>query len=234
MSRRIVITGANRGIGLEMARVLVGQGHTVYGAVRDPDQAHELRELGPAGIVPLDLGDHESIDACAKAIAGETDALDILVNNAGITSTELGADRRASNPWQVDPDIVLRETEINALGPMLLTRGLIGLLEAGENPVVMNTSSQLGSMVVGARVPYDVAYNVSKAALNMITVMSATTNDQVCFVALHPGWVKTDMGTERAELEVPEAAAAIVDTLLGLTIADSGRFVRWDGADHPW
>ena len=89
------------------------------------------------------------------------------MNNAGITSNDLGADRRQCNPWQIDPKIVLAETEINALGPMMVTRGLVELLEAGNNPVVMNTSSQLGSMVIGAMMAFDVAYNVSKAALNL-------------------------------------------------------------------
>ena len=233
-SRRIVITGATRGIGLEMTRQLIAAGHTVYGTARNPESADALREAGPAGILQLDIGDRDSIAAFSDALAAETDAVDILVNNAGITSNDLGANRRECNPWQVDPDIVLRETEINAMGPMLVTRGVIGLLEAGENPVVMNTSSQLGSMVIGAAMPFDVAYNVSKAAVNMVTVMSASTNKNVCFVALHPGWVKTDMGTDAAELEVPEAAGAIVDSLLGLTIEDSGRFIRWDGTDHPW
>jgi len=232
--RRIVITGASRGIGLEMARILIGQGHAVYGAVRNPDGATDLQEAGPAGILQLDLADRASIDNFGGALAKETDAIDVLVNNAGITSNDLGANRRECNPWQIDPDLVLQETNINALSPMLITRSVIELLEAGDNPVVMNTSSQLGSMVVGAAMPFDVAYNVSKAAVNMITVMSASTNKNVCFVALHPGWVKTDMGTDAAELEVPEAAGAIVDSLLGLTIADSGSFIRWDGTDHPW
>lgn len=233
-ARRIVITGSSRGIGLEMARILIGKGHTVYGAVRNPDGADALREAGAAGILQLDIGDQASIDAFSAELAETTDAIDVLVNNAGITSNDLGADRRQCNPWQIDPQIVLDETRINAMGPMMITRGVIGLLEKGDNPVVMNTSSQLGSMVIGAAMPFDVAYNVSKAAVNMVTVMSASTNKNVCFVALHPGWVKTDMGTEAADLEVPEAAGAITDTLLGLTIADSGRFVRWDGTDHPW
>ena len=233
-NRRIVITGATRGIGLEMTRQLIAQGHTVYGTARNPDSADALREAGPAGILQLDLADRDSITAFGAALAAETDAIDALVNNAGITSNDLGVNRRECNPWQVDPDIVLRETDINAMGPMLITREVIGLLEAGENPVVMNTSSQLGSMIIGAAMPFDVAYNVSKAAVNMVTVMSAATNKNVCFVALHPGWVKTDMGTDAAEMEVPVAAGAIVESLLGLTIADSGRFIRWDGTDHPW
>ncbi|MEE2682753.1 MAG: SDR family oxidoreductase [Actinomycetota bacterium] len=232
--KRIVITGASRGIGLEMARNLIGKGHSVYGAVRNPEGATDLQAAGPEGILKLDISDEESINAFCEELADTTESLDILVNNAGITSNDLGADRRQCNPWQIDPQIVLDETRINALGPMMITRGLVGLLEAGDNPVVLNTSSQLGSMIIGAMMPYDVAYNVSKAAVNMITVMSASTNKNISFVALHPGWVKTDMGTEAADLEVPEAAAAIVDSLLSLTIEDSGRFIRWDGTDHPW
>ena len=232
--KQIVITGASRGIGLEMARILIAQGHSVYGAVRNPDGATDLQAAGPAGILKLDIGDMESINNFCNELAETIDSLDILVNNAGITSNDLGADRRQCNPWQIDPQVVLEETRINALGPMMITRGLVDLLESGDNPVVLNTSSQLGSMVIGAMMPFDVAYNVSKAAVNMITVMSASTNKNICFVTLHPGWVKTDMGTDAAELEVPEAAGAIVDSLLALTIEDSGRFIRWDGADHPW
>ena len=232
--KQIVITGASRGIGLEMARILIAQGHFVYGAVRNPDGATDLQAAGPAGILKLDIGDMESINNFCNELAETIDSLDILVNNAGITSNDLGADRRQCNPWQIDPQVVLEETRINALGPMMITRGLVDLLESGDNPVVLNTSSQLGSMVIGAMMPFDVAYNVSKAAVNMITVMSASTNKNICFVTLHPGWVKTDMGTDAAELEVPEAAGAIVDSLLSLTIEDSGRFIRWDGTDHPW
>ena len=232
--KQIVITGASRGIGLEMARILIAQGHSVYGAVRNPDGATDLQAAGPAGILKLDIGDMESINNFCNELAETIDSLDILVNNAGITSNDLGADRRQCNPWQIDPQVVLEETRINALGPMMITRGLVDLLESGDNPVVLNTSSQLGSMVIGAMMPFDVAYNVSKAAVSMITVMSASTNKNICFVTLHPGWVKTDMGTDAAELEVPEAAGAIVDSLLALTIEDSGRFIRWDGTDHPW
>jgi NAD(P)-dependent dehydrogenase (short-subunit alcohol dehydrogenase family) len=233
-SKRIVITGASRGIGLEMAKILISKGHTVYGAVRNPDGANDLREAGPAGILQLDIGDQSSIDTFGEELAATTDSIDILVNNAGITSNDLGADRRKCNPWEIDPAIVLEETQINALGPMMVTRSVISLLEAGDNPVVLNTSSQLGSMIIGAIMPNDVAYNVSKAAVNMITVMSASTNKNVAFVALHPGWVKTDMGTNAAEMEVADSAGSIVDSLLNLTIEDSGRFIRWDGTDHPW
>ena len=106
-NKKIVITGASRGIGLEMARILIGKGHTVFGAVRNPDGASDLRDAGPAGILQLDISDQNSIDSFSKELSGVTDSLDILVNNAGITSNDLGADRRQCNPWQIDPKIVL-------------------------------------------------------------------------------------------------------------------------------
>ena len=135
-SKRIVITGASRGIGLEMAKILIGKGHSVYGAVRNPDGANDLREAGPTGILQLDIGDQSSIDAFGQELASITDGIDILVNNAGITSNDLGVNRRQCNPWEIDPAIVLEETQINALGPMMVTRNVISLLEAGNNPVV--------------------------------------------------------------------------------------------------
>lgn len=232
--RRIVITGANRGIGLEMAQLLIAEGHTVYGTARHPGRADALRQAEPAAILQLDLGDTSSVVAFGEALATRTDAIDILVNNAGIVSASAGAEAGHNGPWEFDPDIALELTRINAMGPLLVTRSLIHLLEAGHNPVVLNTSSQMGSMVVGASMTSDVGYNISKAALNMITVTFAASKPNVCFVALHPGWVKTDMGSQAAELEVSESAGAIVQSLLKLTIADTGRFIRWDGEPHPW
>ena len=86
--KRIVITGASRGIGLEMARILISQGHTVYGAVRNPEGATDLQEAGPEGILQLAISDQDSITAFGENLANTPDALDILVNNAGITSND--------------------------------------------------------------------------------------------------------------------------------------------------
>ena len=88
-------------------------------------------------------------------------------------------------------------------------------------------------MVIGAMMPFDVAYNVSKNG-QCDHCHVCIDEQKYCIRSLHPGWVKTDMGTEAAELEVPDAANAIVESLLGLTIEDTGRFIRWDGTDHPW
>ena len=89
-------------------------------------------------------------------------------------------------------------------------------------------------MVVGAQMPFDVGYNSSKSVMNMVTVMSATADKEVGYVALHPGWVQSDMGGPKAAISVEESADGIVSTLNALTLADSGRFVKIDGTDHPW
>lgn len=234
MSRRIVITGAGRGIGLGLARRLCADGHQVWGTVRNVDAADDLRAAGAAGVLQLDLADVASIEAFGAALANETDAVDTLINNGGLTSADLGVDRRAQGPLQTTKEVVLGQIEVNAVGPMLVTQQVRPLLGNGSEPVVLNVSSQLGSMVVGAKMPYDVGYNSSKSVVNMLTVMSATADPDVAYVAIHPGWVQSDMGGPKAALSVDDSANGVVDVLAGLTLADSGRFVTWEGNDHPW
>lgn len=234
MSRRIVVTGAGRGIGLGIATRLIADGHEVWGTARNPDAATDLAAVGPAGILQLDIGDDASIDAFGEALADQVDSIDGLINNAGMNSGDLGVDRRAQGPLQTTKPIVMQQIEINAVGPMLVTQRVRPLLGAGTNPVVLNVSSQLGSMVVGAKMPFDVGYNASKSVMNMVTVMSATADPDVSYVALHPGWVQSDMGGPKAAVSVADSANGIVDVFNDLTLADSGRFVTWEGAEHPW
>jgi len=233
-ARRIVITGANRGIGYATAKVLIEQGHTVWGACRNPEGAEALAALQPAGILTVDIADDDSIASFAAVLSKETEAIDTLVNNAGLTANELGADRRKQGPFDADKDVVLGQIRVNALGPMMVTRALLPLLHNSDAPVVVNMSSQLGSMVVGARMPFDVGYNASKAVMNMITVMSAAVDDSVTHVAMHPGWVRTDMSGPKAALDPEESALGIAEVLDGLSPGDSGRFLCWDGSEHPW
>lgn len=234
MTRRIVVTGAGRGIGLGLAKKLIADGHEVWGTARHPENATQLTEAGAAGVLTLDIGDSGSIEAFALDLAAQVDSVDTLINNAGMTSVDLGVDRRAQGPLQTSKEVVMRQIEVNAIGPMLLTQALRPLLGAGTDPMVLNISSQLGSMVVGAQMPFDVGYNSSKSVVNMITVMSATADPQVAYVAMHPGWVQSEMGGPKAAITIDESAAGIVSTLNTLTSADSGRFVKIDGTDHPW
>ena len=113
---------------------------------------------------------------------------------------------------------------------------MLPLLRAGRDAMVINVSSQLGSMALAQTMGADTVYNVSKAALNMLSLKTATAvrDDGIGVVMIHPGWVRTDMGGPSAALTVDESANAIVDTIESLSIEDSGRFIRWDGTDHPW
>ncbi len=126
--------------------------------------------------------------------------------------------------------------EVNAIGPMLVARALLGLLRRSCAGRIINISSQLGALALGSEMLRDIGYNASKAALNMITVALAGTLDAdgLVAVAIHPGWVQTDMGGSSAPLTARDSAAALFGTVQGLLPSDNGRFLSWDGSPHPW
>lgn len=233
--RRVVVTGANRGIGLALVRAFTGRGDEVWATCRDPAAATDLAALGPAAVVPLDLGDADSIAQAAATIAGGVDSIDVLVNNAGANHRAIGLDRSQSGILTAPATGVLEMVRVNALGPLELTRSLLPRLEAAAGGWVVNITSQLGSMVVGGGFD-SFPYAASKAVMNMATAQLATKlrDRGVGLVCIHPGWVRTDMGGAHAELDADESAAGIVATLDRLGPADSGRFLRWDGSEHPW
>lgn len=231
---RILITGANRGLGLELARTWIGRGHDVWGSAR-VDPPADFLALDPAGSITLDLGDEASIVAGIEALASQIEGLDLLVNCAGLDARAFGVpDPRG--PFDVAADHVNEVMRINATGPMLITREALPLLRQGSDPLVLNISSQLGSMQVAATKGRDTSYCMSKAALNMWSVKAAVAlrDEGIAMVMLHPGWVSTDMGGPSAQLTPTESATAIVDTVAQLTLDDTGRFITWDGVDHPW
>ncbi|MCP5026181.1 MAG: SDR family NAD(P)-dependent oxidoreductase, partial [Actinomycetia bacterium] len=163
------------------------------------------------------------------------DAVDLLINNAGINAGAVGYDGPAGI-LDIPGSTLLEVTQVNAVGPLLTLRAVLPLLEAAPDAWVVNISSQLGSMEVGLRTGRDVAYNVSKAALNMLVVCAARELEGrgIRSVAFHPGWVRTDMGGAAADIGVEESAAGILAKVDGLSEADNGGFFRWDGSVHPW
>ncbi len=241
---RILITGANRGLGLELAKTWIAGGHEVWGSARTADPADFLA-LGPAGSITLDLGDEASIVAGFEALASQIAGLDLLVNCAGLDARAFGIED-PRGPFDVDAEPFTEVIRINATGPMLVTREALPLLRAGagspsssapsSSTMVLNISSQLGSMQVAATKGRDTSYCVSKAALNMWSVKAAKAlqDERIAMIMLHPGWVSTDMGGSSADLTPTESATAIVTTVDGLTLSDSGRFINWDGSEHPW
>lgn len=210
---------------------MIERGHRVWGTSRNGD--------APAGVVScahLDLRDEGSIIEAAHRLGQETNGIDLLINSAGADARSFGASGAQRGPFDFDATTFNAVLGVNVTGPMLVTRHLLPLLKNGSSPIIVNISSQLGSMQVAARKGSDTAYCVSKAALNMLSVKSAAAlrHDGIGVVMLHPGWIATDMGGADAPLDVEDTSRTIASTIEALTLADTGRFVRWDGHDHPW
>ncbi len=235
---RALITGANRGIGLEWVRQLAGPVDRLFATCRRPDEATRLQEHAAAHpdtieIVALDVADPDAIHAVAEQVRDEIGALELLVNNAGINGG--GQQDRFEG---IDPETMMDVFRVNAAGPHLMTKAFSDLLRNGAvdgRATVVNLTSQLGSI---ANTQSDTwhSYRASKAALNMCTRLQAAAlrDDGVIAVALHPGWVRTDMGGSNARLSPEESVAGMIEVVADLTLEDTGRFLNHDGQELPW
>jgi NAD(P)-dependent dehydrogenase (short-subunit alcohol dehydrogenase family) len=221
----VLVTGANRGIGLEYARQLAAQGHTVIGTARDPAAATELRAITDR-IEALDVADAASVAALARRLDGV--AIDILVNNAGVIS------RDDNDLASVDFEEMQRAFEVNAFGPLRVTQALMPNLKLGQRKLIVNMSSQLGSIERSNGQMY--AYRASKTALNQFSKILAVELGPQGFVvvALHPGWVRTDMGGANATLAPEDSVAGLLALIGKLGPQDNGRFYDYQGKPIPW
>lgn len=225
-----LIAGASRGIGLEMARQLAARGERVTASVRDP-AAHDrlAAALSPSGargrVLFFDTRDESALRAAAAQV--ET-PIDILVANAGAYGP------RRQSATDMDFDCALDLLSTNTLGPLRVAQAFLPLVRRSDNPRIVLMSSRLGSMAVGGT--FNVAYRASKAGLNRIAQCLAADLEAegVTVIALHPGWVRTDMGGAAADLGVEESAAGVIHVCAGLTRADTGRFLDYRGQDLPW
>jgi NAD(P)-dependent dehydrogenase (short-subunit alcohol dehydrogenase family) len=228
---RVVITGANRGIGLGLAQVYAGRGDEVWATARKPAEAKELQALakssgGRVHVHEVDVQKSDQVKALAAAL-GEA-PVDVVINNAGIAS-----------PWNAgladfDEAEAMRCFDTNALGAIRVTRALFENLRATRGKVV-NMTSRMGSIGDnGSGRAY--AYRMAKASLNMATRNIA--HEVKAFggiaIALHPGWVKTSMGGGGATEEVSETTERIVKRIDGLKADDSGRFWHAKGEELRW
>ena len=225
-----VITGANRGIGLELARQCIQRGDKVFAGCREPDEAPNLEALEPHSILPIDVGDEVSVLSFSEAIE---EPVSLLINNAGTSITNLGFSRDEVGVMNAPVGLTLDLIRINGLSAATVTRSLSERLESGSK--VANITSQIGSMVVGSKFN-DLPYAASKAVMNMVTVQLAAQFEAsgIAVVAFHPGWVRTDMGGSSADIGVEESAQGILSALETLQLEQSGAFLRWDGSIHPW
>jgi len=224
--KTVLITGANRGIGLEFARQYLAEGWHVLAACRDPRRADDLRGVpqgaGRLDILKLDLSETSSFDSFAAEARSLAQKLDLLVNNAGILPEHGDSDGLA-------PESLTDAFRVNTVGPVFLTRSLVPLLElAAPGALVVNISSTMGSIhsKEGEGPHGDYAYSISKTALNMATRLLANDLREkgIAVVAQCPGWVRTSMGGESATLSPAEAVTALRKTFAAVRIEDSGRF----------
>jgi NAD(P)-dependent dehydrogenase (short-subunit alcohol dehydrogenase family) len=222
-----LITGANRGIGLELVRGVLASGHSVIGTARDPDAASALRETG-ARVEALDASDEGSVQALAGRLAGEP--IDVLINNAGVFPD------RDQGFETLDAAAMTACFATNTVGPLLVTRALLPNLLTGGAKKVVHITSTMGSLEQARSATKNHAYRASKAALNMVTVLMANElrDRGVVCVAVHPGWVQTDMGGAEAHLTPAQSASDILALAERVTMEDTGSFRSHDGAVLPW
>jgi NAD(P)-dependent dehydrogenase (short-subunit alcohol dehydrogenase family) len=239
--RRVVVTGANRGLGLELVRQLLAAGDEVVGTARQPKKADELNKLvatsgGRGSMVALDATDPASVRDAALHVGERFDTLDLLVNNAGIGMASGQPERASGGPLaELRPEPVLEVLQVNAVGPLVVTQALNPLLAAAGRAVVVNMSSGLGSLA-RTTTGRNIAYAMSKAALNMLTRQLAAelAGQGTVVISLSPGWVATDMGGPAATLQPDESVRGILNVLDGLTPGQSGSFLDHTGATVPW
>jgi NAD(P)-dependent dehydrogenase (short-subunit alcohol dehydrogenase family) len=237
--QRIFITGAGRGIGLELARQYVERGDRVLAGCRALDRSPALRELldqhgGSLSVVPLEVTDTNSIVRAVQEAAREADGLDVLINNAATNPGDAHSMGPDGQPI-LDASQASEILRVNAIAPVVVAQCFLALLRAGTNPRVVNISSGAGSLTRKTE-GGDYSYAASKAALNMFTRILAGNmrGEGITAVMISPGWVKTDMGGPNARLEPAESARGLLSVIDGLTPADSGRFLSYDGSELPW
>ncbi len=240
---RTLITGANRGIGLEWTRQLAGPADRLFATCRRPNEAHQLHEIAAShpdtvDLLSLDVAEPDAIRAVAEQVRDEAGALELLVNNAGINGG--GKQDRFRG---VDQETMMDVFRVNAAGPHLMTKAFANLLRAGATgqgaadgrAAVVNVTSQLGSIANAGSDTWH-SYRASKAALNMCVRLQAAAlrDDGVVAVALHPGWVRTDMGGTEARLSPEESVEGMMKVVGDLSLEDTGRFFDHDGKELPW
>lgn len=225
---QVLVTGANRGIGLEFARQYANQGYHVIACCRDPLKATALNALAVSGQVSvqaLDVGDFKQIEALALAFKGQ--AIDLLINNAGFYPPSSFA--------SIDYSLWHQAFLINAMAPMKMVECFVEQVAASRLRKIVTLSSTMGSISAndsGGSFPY----RTSKAAANMVMKNLAIELKPRCIAtaALHPGWVKTDMGGANALITTQQSVAGMRGVIDRLSIENTGRFVAYDGREIAW
>jgi NAD(P)-dependent dehydrogenase (short-subunit alcohol dehydrogenase family) len=229
--KTVLVTGANKGIGREVARQLAAKGFHVFVGARNAKAGRKAAEeiakqAGKATFLEIDVADNSSVTTAAREFSDIQDHLDVLVNNAGIIVDGDDAILETSD------DLVTKTLETNTLGPLRVTRAFVPLLRKSKAPRVINVSSGGGQLTGGAD-GWAPAYCISKTALNGMTVQLAAALPKFAVNSVCPGWVRTDMGGANASRSVQEGADTIVWLASEAPQDLTGKFLR-DRKEIPW
>lgn len=221
----VVVTGASRGIGLELTRLGLENDGRVLAVARKPEESKGLQDLSKKFPGQLQLVSADLLkDGAAHSVAAQLEDwphVDILFNNAGILRQGTAVDD------------FMQSFLVNSVSPFLMTQALLPWLKKSRAPRVVNITSLMGSVQDNASGGY-YAYRSSKAALNMINKSLSQDHDWLTTIVMHPGWVKTDMGGAGAPTEARESAMGIWKVTAGVTRDASGRFFDFRGKELPW
>ncbi len=233
----VLVTGASRGLGLEYCRQMAAAGWQVLACARDPGRSPGLREVadsnpGRVRILGLDVVDDGNVEVLARNLLGTP--VDMLINNAGTFGPEGSpGGMRYQSLAHMDYAIWREILEVNLLAPFRLTVALAPSLRLAVRPVVVMLSSDLGS-IANNRMGHSHAYRTSKAGLNMLTRGIANEWRDLIIVSIAPGWCKTELGGEEAEIDPAESVRAQLQTFARLNASHSGQFLDRFGDQVAW
>jgi NAD(P)-dependent dehydrogenase (short-subunit alcohol dehydrogenase family) len=234
---RILITGANRGLGYEFVKQYLDRGDEVIAGTRDPQNAEMLGTLegkynNLLALYQLDVTDLNSIQTMREDVETRFESLDLLINNAAIIS---GGSKKTYPLGEFHSENIAEVFNVNAIAPLMMVEEFAEILSRGEGAKIINITSMMGS--IGSRTGASYySYCASKSALNMFSRLLSfdLKNMGIIVLALHPGHVKTDMGGSAAPLFPEESIRGMISLIDSITEADSGKFLDWEGGEIPW
>ena len=223
----LLITGANRGIGLEFAKQFHSKGWKVFGTSRSLSNAKKLMDIiSNENVLVLDVSQQDQLKAVKDQLYKRNIILNCLINNAGIMTDRVGIEK-------VSQDDMVQAFRVNSAGPVMLVHNLLPIFDNGCK--IVNISSLKGSINDNTSGGY-YSYRMSKAALNMaVRSMSMDLKKKkIAVCALHPGWVRTRMGSAIAPVSKKRSVNGMIDVIDRLSISDTGKFYNFKGEELPW
>ena len=227
----ILITGANRGIGLKLSEQFAEDGWQVLACCRNPADAGELQALGERGLAvevqALDVTNYEQMAALADQLGNRP--IDILLNNAGIYGS------KGASFGEIDAQEWRQVLEVNTIAPLMLVQAFVEQVAASQKKLVAIIGSKVGSIADNSS-GGSYIYRSSKTAVNQVVkCLSIDLADRdISVISLHPGWVQTEMGGPNAEISTDESVSGLKNILQTAGLAQSGHFIEYDGSSIPW